>query len=178
MTIFFVFWTWFGYFGFRIVHNFFYLKQPIHTSFVRSVAHPFLLLIIGQIVFNVGINEPTIPQLIGGSLTMMSGLIFIIGAHKALGKNYNTAIVNKTPPSLTTTSYYKIIRHPIYTGAIIMAIGSEILLDSLFVFLVYLSIPFIIWQINKEERELKEKFGLRWDALVHQTPYKLFPGLY
>lgn len=174
---------WVLYYFIRIMHNFM-LYQPASVSthfrvMATSAAHPFLLLVFVQIAFDIFIstNTPVIVFYLG-YLAVGTGFLFIVGAHYSLGRNYSAAIATRTPNNIVTCGLYKVVRHPIYSGSILMAIGSECVLYSPLICMVVLLLPLIVWQIYKEEKLLKKQFGLQWDMFVHKTPYRIVPYIF
>jgi protein-S-isoprenylcysteine O-methyltransferase Ste14 len=96
------------------------------------------------------------------TLRMMGGALFTLGLATAiigrsqLGKSWADI---ETPtsvakPALVSRGLYQYIRHPIYTGDILLLIGLELGLNSWFVLLIILLIPVILLQAIREERLL------------------------
>jgi protein-S-isoprenylcysteine O-methyltransferase Ste14 len=55
---------------------------------------------------------------------------------------------------------YKIIRHPIYSGVLVMMLGSSIIVRNLFCFIWVLFCIFGLYRKSKQEEKLLEKeFG-------------------
>jgi protein-S-isoprenylcysteine O-methyltransferase Ste14 len=52
------------------------------------------------------------------------GLVFALWARAELGRNWSASVVLKQGQRLVCSGPYAIVRHPIYTGLIAMALGT------------------------------------------------------
>ena len=75
-----------------------------------------------------GGNLWTPSPLVGGLLAgiVAIGLIFTLWARAKLGRNWSAVVVLKEDHELIRTGPYAIVRHPIYTGFITMALGTAL----------------------------------------------------
>jgi protein-S-isoprenylcysteine O-methyltransferase Ste14 len=66
--------------------------------------------------------------LVGGLLAgiVAIGLIFTLWARARIGRTWSAAVVLKEDHELIRTGPYAIVRHPIYTGFIVMALGTAL----------------------------------------------------
>lgn len=89
------------------------------------------------------------------------GFIFWLGGMLSLGKNFR---LFPEPRKLVTKGLYKITKHPIYVGITLtfsgLAIAKGAILALFFTLMV--TTPLNIYRAKKEERELKEKFGVEY----------------
>jgi CubicO group peptidase (beta-lactamase class C family)/protein-S-isoprenylcysteine O-methyltransferase Ste14 len=115
-------------------------------------------------------------QIIGVVLGIMSQFFVILPIYSLKkygqipkGKNYvNTTIV-------VTNGIYKIMRHPQYTGLIILAVSTIIIFQTMIsVLLGICSIVFMILLIYTEEKELLKRFGNDYEDYMKNTPIFLF----
>jgi protein-S-isoprenylcysteine O-methyltransferase Ste14 len=79
---------------------------------------------------------------------------------------------------LVSTGLYGLVRHPMYTGTLIMMIGTPLVLDSLWGLLgVVASVPVLAARILDEEKMLTEELpGYR--EYTRQVRSRLIPGVW
>ena len=99
-----------------------------------------------------------------------------IGACAAwtLGRAYDRVV---TPESLVTTGPYRFVRHPIYTGYLLLFAGGLASLGSPLAIAVLL---LSAWRFYKprmasEDKILEEQFGDAWRSYAAATPSRLLP---
>lgn len=72
---------------------------------------------------------------------------------------------------LVTWGPYRYVRHPLYSGSVLFALGICLILGSLTA--VLLLLVFLIWfylpSLRTEEQFLAARFGAEWDAYRRQT---------
>jgi protein-S-isoprenylcysteine O-methyltransferase Ste14 len=96
-----------------------------------------------------------------------------------LGKSFtvDVAIVDKA--ALKTDGIYSRVRHPSYSGLLMIVCGFAALMNSVFSFLV-LAVPVFIallYRINIEEKLLSAEFGDSYSEYKKETK-KLIPGIF
>ncbi len=111
-------------------------------------------------------NSPS--SLWTGSMNNFVGLGFLIGgltvmvvAQITLFRSYSATLVIRKDHQLITRGIYRLVRHPIYTGALMGVIfGIPVFCASLYGFLVLLLlVPVVLKRIRMEEGLLIEEFG-------------------
>jgi protein-S-isoprenylcysteine O-methyltransferase Ste14 len=114
-----------------------------------------------------------------GISTLLSsvGLIFIVKGLLDLGKNLTPLPYPKEDGELVQTGVYKIVRHPLYSGIILVAIAWTVFQFSLFHF-IGSAVLFVFFDIkaNQEETWLNEKYPDYSD--YRQQVKKLLPWVY
>jgi protein-S-isoprenylcysteine O-methyltransferase Ste14 len=111
-----------------------------------------------------------------GIFGLMATILLIAGSLK-LGKNLTPLPHPKNDGELVTSGVYGVVRHPIYSGVIFLAIAyscwqwSLIHMIGAIIFLLFFDI-----KARKEESWLSSKFA-DYDAYRSQVK-KLIPGLY
>ena len=117
------------------------------------------------------------PALLAGAglLLMGAGLAFF-GA-SSLGRNLTPLPRPKDDATLVETGAYRLVRHPIYGGIILMAYGWSLIAQS-WLTLAYATVVFLFLDLKsrREERWLKEKFP--GYAEYSKRVRKLIPFLY
>ena len=95
----------------------------------------------------------------------VTGLIIAIIARKTLAGNWSSNIDLKKGHELITTGIYGYVRHPIYTGAFLMGIGTVVLLQTPGIFLIFLALfCFFVFKLKLEEKFLTKHFPKEYPA--------------
>src|SRR4030095_3506317 len=125
----------------------------------------------GSITVDAGLAKIT------GLILVIAGLSFIILAVMSFNQLMTPNPVAPENYKLKTNGFYKYVRHPVYTFALIAMIGVPVYYRSAlgFLFLLVLIIFFII-KINFEERQLQLKFPEYTD--YSRKTKKLIPFIY
>jgi protein-S-isoprenylcysteine O-methyltransferase Ste14 len=112
----------------------------------------------------------------GVLLLLMGGLLAMAGMFK-LGPNLTPLPYPKDETTLLQTGPYRIVRHPIYSGAILMAFGWAFWVQG-WLTIVYAMILLLFFDIKarREEQWLKEK--LSGYSSYQKRVRKLIPFIY
>ena len=112
----------------------------------------------------------------GSVLLLMGGLLLIAGIFR-LGSNLTAVPYPKDQSRLVETGPYQLVRHPMYSGAILMAFGWACWVHG-WLTIGYAIILFVFFDIKarREERWLKEKFS--GYAAYQKRVRKLIPFIY
>ena len=86
------------------------------------------------------------------------GLGFAIWARVHIGRNWGTPMTQKDEPELVTSGPYRLVRHPIYSGILVAAIGTAGALSWLWLTAVALAGIYFLYSATVEERFLTEQF--------------------
>lgn len=109
-----------------------------------------------------------------GTILYFPGMSFVLWGRLALGKNYfvSTGLGAQLfkGHQLITSGPFAIIRHPMYSGLILAAIGSLLLYLTWTTLLFAIFSPFILVRAHREELVLSAEFGEEWKAYCKQTP--------
>ncbi len=121
-------------------------------------------LIKGNFVSNTNFTG-----VIGLSLSYI-GLVIACWSRYLLGKNWSVSVQKKEDHELIKSGAYKLIRHPIYTGLILMFLGNAVIVGKwrglLGVFIVFISFWF---KLKKEEKWLTDLFGNKYKEYMLKT---------
>lgn len=112
----------------------------------------------------------------GGVLLVLGSLLTLVGIFR-LGPNLTPVPYPKDQSTLVETGPYQLVRHPIYSGAIFMALGWALWVHG-WLTLLYAIILLVFFDLKsrREEQWLKEKFP---DYAVYQKRVrKLIPFVY
>ena len=86
------------------------------------------------------------------------GLGFAIWARIHLGRNWGTPMTQKNEPELVTSGPYRLVRHPIYSGVLLAAVGTAVALSWLWLPVVGLAGIYFVYSAVVEERYLAREF--------------------
>ncbi|MEG4984526.1 isoprenylcysteine carboxylmethyltransferase family protein [Microcoleus sp. BR0-C5] len=111
------------------------------------------------------------------SILGLTGLIFIIKALIDLGKNLTPLPYPREDGELVQTGIYGIVRHPLYSGLILAALGWTLFQMSIS-HLIVSALLIILFEIkaNREETWLTKKYPDYSE--YRQKVKKLIPGIY
>ncbi|WP_243649212.1 methyltransferase family protein [Luteibacter rhizovicinus] len=112
-----------------------------------------------------------------GLCLCVAGAIVACWARHLLGENWSATVQLKDHHQLITRGPYKVVRHPIYSGLLLIFLGNAVLVGDwrglLAVAIVFLS----FWRkLQLEERWLNQHFGEAYREYVVRT-HALVPGL-
>jgi protein-S-isoprenylcysteine O-methyltransferase Ste14 len=138
-------------------------KKPLETQsvklrFIKAVKICILLGVIVQIwlpeVLPIADN-PAILRIVG-IIIYTFGLLTAIAARFQLGENWANIETGQIleRQQVVAKGVYGFIRHPIYTGDLLLLLGLELTLNSWLVAGVLLLAPIVLRQAVKEERML------------------------
>jgi len=106
------------------------------------------------------------------------GLFMAIWARRHLGRNWSGEISIKEDHQLIRSGPYKWLRHPIYTGILVMYVGTALVTGEWLAILGLAMVTFAYWRkIRLEEANLNTAFGADYDAYRRET-WALVPGLF
>lgn len=122
------------------------------VSIIAIIALHFLFPILKIISF---------PWSVIGIIPLFIGIIINLVADKAFKRHGTTVKPYGESTSLITDGVFRISRHPMYLGMVLILIGISILLGSLTPFLVAMTFAVIMETvfIKVEERMMSEVFG-------------------
>ncbi len=89
----------------------------------------------------------------------LAGLLVTVWARRTLGRNWSPMVVVKEKHELVEAGPYRYVRHPMYSGFILLFLGPVVWINSLYgyAFLAVVLIGMRIKSLN-EERLLTEQF--------------------
>lgn len=86
--------------------------------------------------------------------SVVIGLVIAILARRTLAANWSGSVTFKKGHKLITTGIYHYIRHPIYTGILLMFTGSGVLAGSVGAILGFVVLVGAFWLKLQQEEEL------------------------
>ena len=120
---------------------------------------------------------PALPALIVPGLALTAaGVLFCVVARLYLGQNWSATATIKQDHELIRNGPYGLVRHPIYTGQLIAALGTAVALGDI---RDLLALPLVIvgfWlKSRSEERLLMSNFGERYAAYRREVRGAIVP---
>ncbi|KAF8182965.1 hypothetical protein BJ912DRAFT_977326 [Pholiota molesta] len=134
-----------------------------------------------------------------GAFLMFSGSTIRYLCYRELGRHFTYHVALLDNHSLVTTGPYNIVRHPSYTGGILLSIGSLLWHSTSGAWLrqsgfytkpvAWIAIiptligicsfaGMLVRRPMEEDKMLKKEFGKKWNEWARRVPYRLVPGIY
>ncbi|MFC2158426.1 methyltransferase family protein [Acidobacteriota bacterium] len=159
-------------------------RNAIRKDLLSFLLPWFFIITLGSVVTLWEFARGGDPEL-NLSLSSILGLLFIIFALPivflgagTLRRSYSSTLLIREDHQLIQHGIYKHVRHPIYSGTILVFLGIPLCLASLFGFAIMaLVIPLFLNRIRIEEELLTEEFGAEYER-YRKTSRKLIPYLF
>jgi protein-S-isoprenylcysteine O-methyltransferase Ste14 len=151
------------------------LLDRLHLLFVVA-GLTLILSPLGDVLGAAPRRFAAVREIVGIGLTV-AGLGFAVWARVWLGRYWSSAIVLKQDHALVTGGPYRLVRHPIYSGVSLAAVGSLIAMATpaaVCGFAVFAATYFA--KIRREERWLRRFFGAEYDAYAARVA-AIVPGI-
>ncbi len=123
----------------------------------------------GAVLFSHPVFTPPLALGWFGAALTAIGIGFAIWARVNLGRNWSSRPAMKEHHELVTTGPYAYVRHPIYSGIMLAALGTA-LTSSIFGIgmFIFISITFAL-RLNKEEKIMLELFPEQYPEYQKRT---------
>ena len=113
-------------------------------------------------------------MLVLGSLLYFPGLAFVLWGRLALGRNYFVSTGMGAQlfegQQLVTSGPFAIVRHPMYLGLILAALGGLLLYQTWTMLVFSFFAPFVLRRARREEKLLAAAFGKQWQDYCDRVP--------
>jgi protein-S-isoprenylcysteine O-methyltransferase Ste14 len=114
-----------------------------------------------------------------GAVLFAAGLWVFRRSHRELGRNWSITLEIRDQHKLIENGPYALVRHPMYTSFLLIALGQAFLLANWvagLAGLVGFAVLFFL-RVDKEERMMLEIFGPQYQAYMERTK-RIIPYLY
>jgi protein-S-isoprenylcysteine O-methyltransferase Ste14 len=151
-------------------------KSPIQKMITTLGALAFVAAIVVMVLdhrFNWSPAVPTSVSIFGDALAALGIAVYVFVVRE---NRYAAATIDVVEgQAVVSTGLYAIVRHPMYTGAILVFIGAPLALGSWW---GLLSVPVFVagfaWRLLDEERFLREHLA-GYTEYMHKVRYRLAP---
>lgn len=156
--------------------------RPTESAFSRALhvglANVAVILIMAPLR-GLGRLWPVSLALMAAGLAVEAfGVALAMWARHALGKNWSGRIAINQGHELVRSGPYRLLRHPIYTGFLVMSVGAALVTGERLAVLGLALLAFAYWRkIRLEEANLRTAFGAEYEAYSRET-WALVPGLF
>lgn len=124
----------------------------------------YVSIVLAVLLFNIPVYPLTLSLVsrsagiaILSSVFAISGLAIAIAARRTLASNWSGSVTFKQNHTLITRGIYQYVRHPIYTGVLLMFLGTALLVGTLGAVIGFLVLFFTFWFKLKQEEALMER---------------------
>lgn len=115
--------------------------------------------------------------IITGDVMVVTGFYIVFLVFKE--NTYTSAVIETTEhQTVTSTGPYAVVRHPMYSGALLLLIFTPLALDSYWALLCFIPISTaIVFRLLDEEKFLSIHLG-GYTAYCKKVSYRLIPGVW
>jgi protein-S-isoprenylcysteine O-methyltransferase Ste14 len=153
-------------------------RSSNRTPVVANLA-AFAVFFLALVIFS-GSSEGSTALLLAlsGSLLAVAGTALVLRSRAELGPAWSFVPRADHGTGLVTTGPYRLVRHPIYLGLALVAMGEALAFNNWSAFLIVLFgiVPTFAWRARSEETVLSLTFGERY-ALYRKQTRMLIPHL-
>lgn len=146
-------------------------KELLQVDKIGSRGEAYVIaqvLLIALVVFPP-VNLKPVSQVIGAG-AVLAGLAIIVAGSNALGKNLTPLPVPRDSATLSTDGMYKWMRHPLYTGLILISVGIAAVSQDSTRALFALGLTIVLsFKATFEEEQLLAKFGDKYEQYMKDT---------
>ena len=144
---------------FLLIGGLFLSNLPFLAKVGVSISSLTILLIPSSIVINVVII-----------VFAVTGLMVALIARRTLAGNWSRAVAFKEDHELITTGLYHYVRHPIYTGVLLMILATALSVGTLSAGIGFVIIVLGLWfKLRAEEEILTKHFPKEYSVYKDRT---------
>jgi protein-S-isoprenylcysteine O-methyltransferase Ste14 len=111
----------------------------------------------------------SVPSAISGAAIATLGAIAAFAARATIGRNWGSPATRKTGTDLVTSGPYRLVRHPIYSGVLLMMVGTAIGLFPLWWLVALAAGVYFTLSARAEEKFMTSRFPADYPAYRART---------
>jgi len=127
--------------------NWHYLLAVIAFTLIQDTSYPFSIRLF---------THSTVTDIVS-MLCGIGGLYIAIIARRTLAENWSGTVTFKKNHELITKGIYHYVRHPIYTGVLVMFLGTAFLIETFAAFTGFVFLFLTFWVKLRQEEKLMTK---------------------
>lgn len=104
-----------------------------------------------------------------GLVLCAAGVAIAIWARVNLGRNWGMPMSLREGHELVTTGPYRWVRHPIYSGFLLVMLGSAFTDGAFWLVILIISAGYFIYSAKAEEKTMMEQFPDQYPAYMKRT---------
>ena len=143
-------------------------RQSTLSRLLQLALAMLVFMLLANPRLNVGLlAQPFVPEnvvfsLLGLGLEIV-GFAFAIWARIFLGGNWSAAVTIKKDHDLVQNGPYALVRHPIYSGALLALLGTAVVVDAICGLLAFaVAVLALRLKSHQEEAFMTERFGVEY----------------
>ena len=149
-------------------------KQSVESALAHRIPVTLAWFLIVVPKWSHPLNWQIIPRTdlvqMTGAMICVCGLVFTLWARQTLAGNWSSDVTFKQDHELIRTGPYRFVRHPIYTGLLVMWLGTAIFIGQLRGFISLLLVTIGFWiKLNQEERLMIQHFPDAYPAYKREV---------
>lgn len=106
----------------------------------------------------------SVSMAVTGAVLATLGAILAFTARATIGRNWGSPGMRKTDTELVTSGPYSLIRHPIYSGVLVMMAGTAIGITPIWWLVVAAAGIYFVRSARAEEKYMTERFPIAYPA--------------
>ena len=110
-----------------------------------------------------------VPMALAGAVIATLGALLAFTARAAIGRNWGTPGMQRSDTELITRGPYALVRHPIYSGILLMMVGTAIGLIFAWWLVAAAAGVYFVYSARAEERYMCERFPEAYPAYRART---------
>ncbi len=150
-----------------------------HTIFIVCMAPAVLLLILSRKIIPGATITPPFAAFVAGEIVFVAGAAIRLSAIRTLGAYFTTTVQTSSDQTVITSGPYRIVRHPSYTGLLLIALGGSLVYGNWLgaAAMVVLLTVALCYRIRVEEDALITALGDPYSSYASEHK-RLIPGIW